>query len=152
MFVTTSLTLTTSLNPAGMNTETQNCQHAFTTTISLPGEGFNCDLAAVDALRKLKRSVADAGEQCQQVSPECGAASVDVIYSKGDSPINIEKDESLLWCKVTVTAKITVRCGEGETKIDSPAVSGVRTADIECRQPESCPTEPEVLESSYFPF
>ncbi len=136
--VSGSLTLYIALNPGGMNTSSSTCQHAFNTTLQATGEGLTCDLAALSAMRSINNAIKDAGRECQNIAPECGAESVSANITERNNPFNVEADESTFWCKTTITADLTVRCGEGTTSISSPEASGEWKADIECKQAEQC--------------
>ena len=49
----------------------------------------------------------------------------------------VENEEG--WgCTVTASLKVTVRCGKGESKNDSPSLKGQITAHVKCSEPDQC--------------
>jgi len=118
------------------------CQIAFSTTLVATGQGLTCALAYAAALESVNDAIAAAGAICKEHNPKCTVAAVEVQQSDSDveSNVNALEDPTIFSCTVKITADVTVRCGGGETSaISSLSVSGVKTADVTCKQPARCP-------------
>ncbi|MCB0330890.1 MAG: hypothetical protein KDD70_14565, partial [Bdellovibrionales bacterium] len=88
--IQSTASISLSLNPDGMDFEAEECQAAFNSTVEVSASSFSCSLAYIELLGEVNGAADALAEQCKEISPNCGAGSVELNMSSTDeeSPVS----------------------------------------------------------------